>query len=67
MSLGEVLVDISIHSPRARGDGATAGGRAQLANFNPLPSCEGRRLQTLIFDNRRVISIHSPRARGDTV
>ena len=35
---------ISIHSPHARGDGGRKTPRARPPNFNPLPSCEGRRL-----------------------
>ena len=35
---------ISIHSPHARGDRALVwGGLSFGINFNPLPSCEGRR------------------------
>ena len=36
---------ISIHSPHARGDKIARCVRARCANFNPLPSCEGRRFR----------------------
>ena len=36
-----------------------------MSNFNPLPSCEGRRRHWLQHHQRRNISIHSPHARGD--
>ena len=35
--------DISIHSPHARGDVLAAYTPSEYYNFNPLPSCEGRR------------------------
>ena len=37
--------DISIHSPHARGDHCKINTIAVYGHFNPLPSCEGRRLQ----------------------
>ena len=36
-------LDISIHSPHARGDGGHSAPPSELLHFNPLPSCEGRR------------------------
>ena len=36
-------IEISIHSPHARGDPRGAAGNSVYAYFNPLPSCEGRR------------------------
>ena len=56
---------ISIHSPHARGD---PKGRRQVwacANFNPLPSCEGRQALGWLRRRGEMISIHSPHARGD--
>ena len=35
--------EISIHSPHARGDDVIHYSRSFISNFNPLPSCEGRR------------------------
>ncbi len=37
----------------------------RLCDFNPLPSCEGRRLRLIFQPLYRDISIHSPHARGD--
>ncbi len=34
---------ISIHSPHARGDKRCTPSTLRIGNFNPLPSCEGRR------------------------
>ena len=34
---------ISIHSPHARGDPSRSARPQRAGNFNPLPSCEGRR------------------------
>ena len=56
---------ISIHSPHARGDASRRGCLKIRINFNPLPSCEGRRRR--LSRSRRAISIHSPHARGDRV
>ena len=39
---------ISIHSPHARGDDGRLRRRFENENFNPLPSCEGRRLAALV-------------------
>ena len=39
----DVQGGISIHSPHARGDNSCHLGHAVFQNFNPLPSCEGRR------------------------
>ena len=36
--------NISIHSPHARGDKVLRVNLCEEGNFNPLPSCEGRRL-----------------------
>ena len=36
-------LDISIHSPHARGDCGREMLQIAGINFNPLPSCEGRR------------------------
>ena len=37
------ILAISIHSPHARGDQAAPTPARRAFNFNPLPSCEGRR------------------------
>ena len=56
---------ISIHSPHARGDFVIAGTRQAAADFNPLPSCEGRRRQSL--RNKYIIAFQStPLMRGET-
>ena len=56
---------ISIHSPHARGD---ATGLALLPlqnNFNPLPSCEGRRVRVLL-DAAGFAFQSTPLMRGET-
>ena len=57
--------DISIHSPHARGDWLARYICYSVRHFNPLPSCEGRRLCEWKVPARTTISIHSPHARGD--
>ena len=47
LSDGTPVRIISIHSPRARGDHSSTRGSIVVVNFNPLPSCEGRRLPTV--------------------
>ena len=37
------ILSISIHSPHARGDLGQLPPRDDVQDFNPLPSCEGRR------------------------
>ena len=56
---------ISIHSPHARGDDCSLIIALYWFNFNPLPSCEGRRRSSRQQQTRQLISIHSPHARGD--
>ncbi len=58
---------ISIHSPHARGDVSPTLCRLTTANFNPLPSCEGRPFTTPPKNLMVSISIHSPHARGDSI
>ena len=58
-------VAISIHSPHARGDTLTRVTDPQSANFNPLPSCEGRHRRTrLSFSSSTFQS--TPLMRGET-
>ena len=57
--------DISIHSPHARGDASGWPCVALHRDFNPLPSCEGRRKAFDAAFIACIISIHSPHARGD--
>ena len=58
-------VAISIHSPHARGDTLTRVTDPQSANFNPLPSCEGRHRRTrLSFSSSTFQS--TPLTRGET-
>ena len=58
--------NISIHSPHARGDAVQISIIYALSNFNPLPSCEGRR-------GRNGYTAHTgrfqstPLMRGETV
>lgn len=54
-------------TPLMRGETVAALGLLAVvgANFNPLPSCEGRHIPTMQHRRRFTISIHSPRARGD--
>ena len=53
-------------TPLMRGETQTRSGHPQsLEDFNPLPSCEGRRTQDHCFQRSQKISIHSPHARGD--
>ena len=56
---------ISIHSPHARGDLSALVTIRNSMNFNPLPSCEGRRQPKTRSCALNGISIHSPHARGD--
>ena len=83
-------VQISIHSPHARGDFCPSiyplhlvifqstplmRGETSLfpdfsrlpVDFNPLPSCEGRRFSACNPVIQLLISIHSPHARGDVI
>ena len=57
--------DISIHSPHARGDTCLKSLIYMVNDFNPLPSCEGRRYGCAVCLFCKRISIHSPHARGD--
>ena len=58
-------IPISIHSPHARGDCAEVL-TAMLANhFNPLPSCEGRRLAAVAAADRKRFQ-STPLMRGET-
>ena len=41
--------EISIHSPHARGDFTKPAPGGHPFDFNPLPSCEGRRAGNFIF------------------
>ena len=60
-----LLRQISIHAPHARGDSVGQRSGSPCSDFNPRPSCEGRR--GVVDDRRREreISIHAPHARGD--
>ena len=41
--IDKITIPISVCSPRTRGDTTKATTQKELAYFNPLPSCEGRR------------------------
>ena len=59
------VCDISIHSPHARGDLRHGHGEGNEKNFNPLPSCEGRRSGKLMKE--RIYAFQStPLMRGET-
>ncbi len=58
-------IEISIHSPHARGDSSPLSQRKGVIDFNPLPSCEGRRCQQ-IFAQRRLQFQSTPLMRGET-
>ncbi len=57
---------ISIHVPRARDDRRRVSYKLGARNFNPRPSCEGRRRKFSAVLYPLGISIHVPRARDDT-
>ena len=59
-------LQISIHSPHARGDSVSVSHRHRPPHFNPLPSCEGRQNGAQAILESVNISIHSPHARGDS-
>ena len=56
---------ISIHSPHARGDTATAPKRAEKEKFQSTPLMRGETVIDKGRYGRGYISIHSPHARGD--
>ena len=58
---------ISIHSPHTRGDRTDFSQARGGADFNPLPSHEGRRPATAWQPCANTISIHSPHTRGDSI
>ena len=59
-------ISISIHAPRAGGDGTpTATATTLDADFNPRPPCGGRHGRWDIISGDAKISIHAPRAGGD--
>ena len=60
------IINISIHSPHARGDegGETMFGNATVFQSTPLTRGETCKARHALRDRR--ISIHSPHARGDT-
>ena len=59
------LLAISIHSPRARGDKSSVLSCLLIQDFNPLPSCEGRRFDQ-INQILRPIFQSTPLMRGET-
>ena len=65
LSMKEESANISIHSPHARGDFSVEEEGKYLENFNPLPSCEGRRLESI----KKTVSGRfqsTPLMRGET-
>ena len=57
---------ISIHSPHARGDRVHAKReRGGVSNFNPLPSCEGRRYDGAV-QRHKILFQSTPLMRGET-
>ena len=67
MSLRRIVSSETFQStPLMRGEtSARAFARSSSANFNPLPSCEGRPRRADERSQHFEISIHSPHARGD--
>ena len=61
---GAQLLQISIHAPRAGGDGDIGTSVEGMADFNPRPPCGGR-LGSNSAMRSISISIHAPRAGGD--
>ena len=56
---------ISIHSPHARGDQLSASEATPASYFNPLPSCEGRPVQS----DKLIVIVRfqsTPLMRGET-
>ena len=51
LSVFKFTLPISIHSPHARGDCGLRIRRRARHDFNPLPSCEGRRACAQIIDD----------------
>ena len=62
-----IIVDISIHSPHARGDFVIAGTRQAAVDFNPLPSCEGRRDKSFALTATVKVFQSTPLMRGETI
>ena len=58
-------IGISIHAPRAGGDGVGGTKGGGTADFNPRPPCGGRPLSNGELVGVYEISIHAPRAGGD--
>ena len=56
---------ISIHSPHARGDLLFRVWHRRIPNFNPLPSCEGRRAGVKL-DYQKDVFQSTPLLRGET-
>ena len=54
-------------TPLMRGETRRFSRRGGAADFNPLPSCEGRRGYSIPVSTVISISIHSPHARGDSL
>ena len=62
----DLVADISIHSPHARGDVRKGHRVVVMDNFNPLPSCEGRPFSRLsILCSQKFQS--TPLMRGETI
>ena len=60
------IADISIHSPRARGDGCGCSGGNTATAFQSTPLVRGETIGEREPEKPPdSISIHSPRARGD--
>ena len=61
-----VHVRISIHSPHARGDSIASISALIWSHFNPLPSCEGRPDQRMLFYAPFEFQ-STPLMRGETI
>ena len=60
-----LMMVVSIHAPRMRGDDARSSWPWRGRCFNPRPSHEGRRIHGSACTRKQVVSIHAPRMRGD--
>ena len=56
---------VSIHAPRAGGDGHGVRHFTRGKSFNPRPPCGGRQVGFNGVAFQVIVSIHAPRAGGD--
>ena len=63
--LWEKTIPTSIHAPHAWGDQGSGRYRSSRRDFNPRPTCVGRRHHHHDGQGTRLTSIHAPHAWGD--